>query len=411
MNNNLVTILLLLAFATFQCSGQSVQDLLDGYSEPEGVVWDAQTATITFQKSGIIPFSQNGWDVPASVKKIFIKANVTITGRFDCAHNLLIEGEDRTTSVLFGTDQQGYAKQNGGGDKLSAIRVTAGNVTVKNLTSRNSKGFHFTSRGSSGFFEIIDCDLLDVRGGGGNNSDGIVTWGGGRVKNCYIASGDDAIKVYSDIIVEDTHIEMIQNTMPIQFGWGNYGSGAVGVFKNLKITGTSGRFNAGRAIIAARTGNYDKTLTIDGLEVDNPNGSVFSFREGMGTFNITITNAKINVPTLISDWNNGVQGTITICGQQINQNSTQNNWDCFNSTATKESFLGQKSIFVFPNPVSDRLHLNEGDETPLFSIYDNLGRQVLSGQYNKSGLEFNSHPSGTYFIRLDNNQVIPFVKQ
>lgn len=38
-------------------------------------------------------------------------------------------------------------------------------------------------------------------------------WGGGKVFNCYIVLGDDVIKVYGLIIVEDIYIGMILNVV------------------------------------------------------------------------------------------------------------------------------------------------------------------------------------------------------
>ena len=100
---------------------------------------------------------------------------------------------------------------------------------------------------------------------------------GSTVKNCFFSSGDDIIKVYHDIYVENTTIEMIRNTVPIQFGWGSYGSGAKGIFKNLAIKGAKGRESTGNAIIDARRGTYDKTLEFDGLVIDAPNSVLVNF--------------------------------------------------------------------------------------------------------------------------------------
>lgn len=323
------SVILALVFLVISCKPAQLMEQLEiNFSAENGLEWDEKKGTLVFSKSGTIQNHQNSWKIPIEVKKVIIKSGVTIRGRFDCDHDVEIVGENRKTSILFGTEERRYAKRNGGGDKLSAIRVTSGNVTVKNLTSLNPKGFHFTSRRGSGFFEIIDCDLLDTRGGHHNNSDGVVTWGGGKVDNCFIASGDDAIKVYADIEVVNSHIEMIDNTVPIQLGWGNYGSGATGIFKNLKVTGNSGRFSAGKALISARKGNYDKTLVIDGLEYENPEGSIFSFREGSGNFNIKISNAHINVKQFQDQWNEGVTGAIKICNQTVDDQTSQNNWNC-----------------------------------------------------------------------------------
>lgn len=309
-------------------SSQSVDTLQEMYSVEGGVKWEAQRQTLTFLKSGVIRSAQNSWKVPPTVKKVVIAKEVTLTGRLDCSSDLTIEGEDRNTSILFGTHERKYAKRNGGGDKLSAIRVTNGKVKIHKLTSLNPKGFHFTSRAGSGFLEISDCNLYDQRGGQQNNSDGIVSWGGGKVTNCHIASGDDAIKVYGSITVEDTHIEMIPNAVPIQLGWGNYGSGAVGIFKDLKISGTEGRYSAGQPIISARRGKYQKTIVIDGLTVDHPRASLLSFREGQGDFEISIQKADIKVARFQHDWNAGVQATVNICGKEYDEHTTLSQWNC-----------------------------------------------------------------------------------
>ncbi len=324
--NNL-TVLIFMLFCSV-ASSQSVAALLDMYSAKEGVEWDPHRQTITFLKSGTIQSTQNSWRIPHTVKQVIIAENVTLIGRFDCSSDLVIEGQDRDNSILFGTDEPKYAKRNGGGDKLSAVRVTKGRVRLQNLTSLNPKGFHFTSRDGSGFFEISNCNLYDRRGGQQNNSDGIVTWGGGKVSNCYIASGDDAIKVYGSITVEDTHIEMIPNAVPIQLGWGNYGNGAVGIFKNIKISGTEGRYGAGRPIISARRGKYQKKILIDGITIDNPHASLLSFREGHGDFQISINRANIRVARFQHDWNAEVQANIKICGVEYDENTELNQWNC-----------------------------------------------------------------------------------
>jgi hypothetical protein len=264
-----------LAISTFAVSGQTVEQLRNNYTG--NTTWDG--TTLKFTTSGVINYSHNSWAIPSNVKNVIIGKNVTVTGRFDCTSNITIEGEDKMTSILFGTNQREYAAKNGGGDKLSGVRATSGNITLKNFTLLNAKGFGFTHRGG-GFMTILDCRIIDERGGHHNNSDGIVTWGGGLVKNCYIKTGDDNIKVYGDITVEDTELVMIDNAVPIQLGWGNYGNGAKGTFKNITVSGTSGRFADGRTVISARSGIYNKTLVIDGIKITNPNASLVNFREG-----------------------------------------------------------------------------------------------------------------------------------
>lgn len=334
MNKNIFILIVLFIVTCFtSVSAQNVNVLRSSYTG--STTWDNASAILTFTSTGTIKAAaQNSWKIPQEVKKVVIAANVTVTGRFDCEFAVIIEGKDRCTSVLFGTNQQEYASANGGGDKLSAVRVegnTKPKVTIRNFTSLNPKGFHFTARNKSGLFTIQNCNLIDDRGGCCNNSDGIVTWGGGYVSNCYFETGDDIIKVYGDITVEDSHIEMVENTVPIQLGWGDYGNGAKGIFKNLKITGNSGRGASGNGVINARRGTYNKTITINGLDLNNSNASLFSFREGQGKFDIYINNAKINVKRFQNDFNNQVSGSIKICGTSYNRNTTKTSWNCLSN--------------------------------------------------------------------------------
>ena len=324
MSKTLILVFMLVSGITY---AQSVSQLQNNYTG--NINWNSSTGVLKFTSNGTIQFNQNGWKIPANVSKVIIGSGVRIVGRFDWENSgpITIEGENRNTSVLFGTSQTGYASRNGGGDKLSAVRATDGNVTLKNFTALNSKGFGFTHRGG-GFMSVIDCNILDTRGGGGNNSDGIVTWGGGLVKGCFLETGDDNIKVYGDITVEDTEMRMVQNSVPVQLGWGNYGNGAVGTFKNIVISGDDGRGNDGNAVIVARSGTYNKTLTFEGITVTNPNAKLVSFRNQGGNFNITMTDVDIVVDEFSHQWNNNVSATIKICGTNYGRGTTKKSFKC-----------------------------------------------------------------------------------
>jgi len=324
VSNSFLLVLLLLLSQVF---GQTVTQLRTNYTG--NTSWDG--STLKFTSSGTIQYTHNGWDIPANVKKVVIGKNVQVTGRFDVESDVTIEGEDRNTSVLFGTNQQEYASNNGGGDGLSGVRATSGDVTLKNFTLLNSKGFGFTHRGR-GFMTVIGCRILDTRGGHHNNSDGIVTWGGGLVKDTYIKTGDDNIKVYGDITVENTELVMIDNAVPIQLGWGDYGSGAKGIFRNLKVTGNSGRYADGKTVISARKGTYNKTLVFDGVTIDNPNASLVNFREGGGNFDIKISNADIQIGQFYDTWNSRANATIEICGTRYGKSTAKTSFKCVDAS-------------------------------------------------------------------------------
>lgn len=328
--SQIISLSVLLLSSTTSLYGQSVQQLQSNYTG--NTTWNAGTGTLTFTSTGAIRIpnkAHNTWAVPTTVKKIVINDRVTVTGRFDVSEKITIEGKSKNNSTIYGTSRQRYAKDVGGGngDALSAIRATKGDVTIKNLTCLNSKGFAFSHRGK-GFMTITDCRIIDNRGGHGNNSDGIVTWGGGLVERCYFSTGDDVIKVYGNITVNDCHIVMIDNAVPIQFGWGSYGSGAKGTFNNLKVSGNKGRVASGRAVISARKGTYNKTLKINSATIENSNASLFSFREGRGNFGIEIDKAKISVKNFKHEWNDGAKATIKICGTTYGKSTTKTSWDC-----------------------------------------------------------------------------------
>lgn len=178
-------------------------------------------------------------------------------------------------------------------------------MKISNLTSLNPRAYHV--RGWSKIVHVKFCDFIDRRGGHGNHSDGFVGGDGSTVHNYYVESGDDIIKVYFDITVTDTTIKMVQNSLPIQLGWGNYSDKAVGSFKNLTALGNSGRGAEGNAIISGRKGRYDVTINIDGCHIENPNGTPVSLREDSMTLCGAITNAHIKLKSYAGKYQSGTK--------------------------------------------------------------------------------------------------------
>ncbi len=387
--------------------GQTVQDLRDNYSGATD--WNAVTGTLTFSSTGTINIpgkTHNAWAVPNDVKTIVIDSNVTVTGRFDTSSKITIGGKDKKTSKIFGTNTTSYAKtQNGGNaDAVSAIRATSGDITIQNLTSLNPKGYAFTHRGG-GFMTILNCIILDTRGGSQNNSDGIVTWGGGLVKDCYLSTGDDNIKVYGSITVENSEIAMIDNCVPIQFGWGNYGSGAKGTFKNITITGTSGRGAEGRAVISAREGTYNKTIVIDGIKVNNPNASLVNFMAG-GNYSITITNADISVSKFYTTWNTNTTATINICGSVYDKTSTQSKFKCDVNTGIGHVPAAMNDICIFLNPATKEVVIKGAKVGSFIRIYNNNGQLVYNTTTKNSELKISIElfKQGIHLVQISSNE-------
>ncbi len=295
---------------------QSVDALIQAYTG--SVSYDATSQTVTFSSTGTMNFPDrellynNVWTMPEDVKHVIIGKNVTVTGEFYAEYNCLIEGMDQLTSVVFGTSQQDYLAQSRGFYAFVAADSKVRDVilTIKNLTSLNPKVYHIAGS-YRGVVHLESCRVIDSRGGRYNNSDGFSGAKGSTVKNCYFETGEDVIKIYADILVENTTIKMIEFSVPIQCGWGDYGSGITATFKNLKIIGTLGR-SPENAIIEARQGNYTKNIIIDGITVENPNASLYRLNQAVATINVNITNAKMT----LKKYGDIVEaaGIRTICG-------------------------------------------------------------------------------------------------
>lgn len=295
---------------------QSVSALIEAYTGD--ISWDSSAKKLTFNTTGTMDFPDrellynNVWTLPDSVQHVVIEKNVTVTGEFYANYSCLIEGKDWETSVVYGTSEQNYLDQSRGFSAFYAAedKVRVVDLNVKNLTSLNPKVYHFTGS-FRGRIHLDHCRVIDDRGGRWNNSDGFQGAHGSTVKDSYFETGEDVIKAYGDMLVENTTINMIEFAVPIQCGWGDYGSGITATFKNLKIIGNLGR-SPENAIIEARQGNYTKNIIIDGLTVENPNASMFRLQQAASTINVEITNADIK----LKKYGDIVlaQGTRSICG-------------------------------------------------------------------------------------------------
>ena len=230
-----------------------------------------------------------------------------LPGAFHTYNTCTIEGVDRSTSVIFGTNEQAWA-DNRGLDEwyYCQIQNWGGTTTVKNLTMLNP--FSYFIRGWGPVCHAKSCDFIDDRGGWGNHSDGFAGGNGSTVDDCYFEVGDDVIKCYFDITVTNTTIKMVQNSVPFQFGWGTY-QDSHSEMSNITIIGDWGRGSA-CPVFQWKSGSDDKTFTLNGCNIQNPNATLFSF-ESSGSLNLDVTDAYIDVK---SYGTSSYSGTRTICG-------------------------------------------------------------------------------------------------
>jgi hypothetical protein len=283
-----------------------------------GIVhWDANSGIVTFATSGSMPDSLEDffWDVPASVKTIIIEPGVTVRGAFrvrfrDTKYPLFITGRDRKTSVIEGTEQQKWTEKAGITDsnkwRYGAINVIEdATVHVSKLTSRNPRGYNISGYANNAVIHVDGCDLLDTRGGDNNNSDGFLGAAGSSIRNSFISTSDDAIKVYNDITIENVTIEQHRNGAPLQFGWSGENDTATATIKNLTIRGVASDSNYNMAPLTWVAGERGvRNITIDGLTIDlqgkiynetndtwQPIG-LMSIKPDQCTLNLTVNGAK-----------------------------------------------------------------------------------------------------------------------
>lgn len=249
-NTNLFILLFVLFLTSTRIKAQeSVTEFINVYSGTAN--WDNQTGTLTISGSGKLRFEGKGlsdfiWSVPETVKKIFIKSNVTVDAAFHVNNNITIQGEDRNTSIIFGTDVQAWPFVNGiEGKEQNYAQIQAEEskwkyltLYIDNLTIKNARAYAVRCWDRPA--HLSNCNIIDDRGGWKNHSDGFEGGHFSTITNCYFETGDDVIKCYKDITVKDCTIKMILNAVPFQFGWGSYGFCRADI-ENVTIIGNSGR--------------------------------------------------------------------------------------------------------------------------------------------------------------------------
>jgi len=164
--------------------------------------WDGATGTLSFTSSGTMPLDQEEffWLVPQEVRRIAIAANATVRRRIPGAvshagNPLRIEGADRETSVIFGTEEERWTTTHGIADDskwtYGAVSVLAdATVYVSDLTSLNPRGYRISGYAHRSVVHVARCKLVDSRAGHNNNSDGFIGSDGSTITDSFISTGD-----------------------------------------------------------------------------------------------------------------------------------------------------------------------------------------------------------------------------
>lgn len=275
------------------------------------VEWDADTSTCKFQSSGSMPAGKEDffWEVPLSVKRIWIAGNVTVRGGFRVLFRpqdnpLHIQGADQDTSVILGTEENGWTMKNDVPDnekwKYGSVSVLAdATVHISQLSSLNPRGYHVSGYANRSVIHLSHCKLIDRRTGHNNNSDGFIGAAGSSITDCFISTGDDAIKVYQDMSIRNVVIEHHRNGAPIQFGWGGKDGRAQAAMENVTIKGVSpdGLYNMAPFTWEAGNGGICD-VTVRGLVIESE-GKVFDEENKawlpMGLFELKPRSCTLNM--------------------------------------------------------------------------------------------------------------------
>lgn len=235
------------------------------------------SSQLVFEKSGWIG---SMWRVPDAADEVIIAEGVTLTGNILVPSTrtkpLLIRGEDRFTSRIVGTGtHQWFRVETDLSRRHSAIFVDTGSpVTIRTLTSYNPDKYHFTGYGHT-LLIVEDVDIIDDRLA--YRTDGIAGGEGTEIRNVFIDTYDDAIKIYyPGMLIEDTIIVHNRNGAPLQFGWG--GEQGFATIRNLTVIANEPEiYNQGVFARAAQRREQNKRplaggATIDGFRLIVPDG-------------------------------------------------------------------------------------------------------------------------------------------
>lgn len=328
-------ILLVIQFAG-ACKKQSTDTIPQWFIErglSGKATWNSNTGTLRITTSvnwgGDDDLETFYFQPPTEVKSIIIAANVTVTGGFRFLHGVTLRGEDRNTSVIFGTNTVAWARgpnkvdnspdcnKTTGDDRaadclkwkygaISSTFVPAGDtIKVSTLTLRNSRTYNITA-----FVVPIQVDnvlMVEQRAEESiSNCDGFGGGPGSSISNSTIDVTDDAIKLYRNMSVKNVTIVFRRNGAPFQLGW-NAEPTSTHSIENVLVKGTDPQrqYNCGLFSWKSTAANTSRTITINGLKTQNLENArlwggtnwvsfpLFELRSNNAQLNITAVNTSI----------------------------------------------------------------------------------------------------------------------
>lgn len=363
--------LLLFSFLVyfFSCTKKSAATTLPQWLMDRGLTgkstWDAISGTLRITSSvswgGDDDLETFYFEPPAEVKTIIIGANVTVTGGFRLSRGITIKGEDRNSSVIFGTNTVAWARgpnkldnspdcnKTTGDDRasdclkwkygaISCSYLPAGDtIKVSTLTFRNARTYNITSFGPP--IQVDNVYIVEQRAEESiSNCDGFGAGSGSSITNSTIDVTDDAIKLYGNLTVKNVTILAHRNGAPFQLGWGSEASSSH-TLENVLVKGMDPQqyYNCGLFSWKSTTANTTRNITINGLKTLNfentkiwggsgwVNRPLFEIRSANATLNMQANNVSIQSGTASFPSNTG-NLIISICGS----NALNNVYSCGN---------------------------------------------------------------------------------
>ncbi len=198
-------------------------------------------------------------------------------------------------------------------------------VHISNLTSQNPRGYNLSGYANKAVLHVSHCNLMDTRPGDNNNSDGFIGAAGSTIRDSFISTSDDGIKIYHDISIKNVEIEQHRNGAPIQFGWGGENDNVNATIEDLTIKGVDPEQRYNMAPFTWENGtDGSRNVSVNGLKVIH-SGQLYDEATKkwipMGLFELKPKGCKLDLTIThpeLSGLGEGIrhtQGTITMDGK------------------------------------------------------------------------------------------------
>lgn len=204
--------------------------------------------------------------VPQHVKNIYLESGAWVYGSF------IMDGKACSDVKIYGRGVLSGAKLHLRESHMVEAKNGADGITVDGIVISDYSFFAIRLLGSNN-----NVSWTKIVGGWIYNCDGIAAYANSKIKNCFIWSNDDNIKIYRDnITVEDVVCWQLDNGAIFQLNWSNSQARNC-IVRNVDIIRAewdSDRPNNG--IISCRNaGGEDENFIFENVYTDTPVSHIF----------------------------------------------------------------------------------------------------------------------------------------